>query len=162
LHARVERAKERGLEDRRASRPRHRGIRSAIGIAGIRPCYITLRGAQLAIGVIQAAVQPIGTIEHAASVTPNCDEGATAMLGKCERRTMSPTMTAFCYGFGLAIAAALTIAIGNAWAREHRNGVWTMNMLATAFAVAITFGLVVGWALQQYFILVAASATGRM
>jgi MFS family permease len=75
---------------------------------------------------------------------------------------MSFSMTAFCYGFGMAIAIALTAAIGNAWVREHRNGVWTMNMIATAGAIAITFGLTVGWALVQYFILVAASATGRM
>ena len=38
-------------------------------------------------------------------------------------------MTEFFYGFGLAIAAAMAIAIGNAWVRDHRNGVWTMPMV---------------------------------
>jgi MFS family permease len=83
---------------------------------------------------------------------------------RCENMnaTMSDSMTAFCYGFGVAISIALAIAVGNAWVREHRNGVWTMNMIATIGAIAITFGLVVGWSLVQYFTLVAASATGRM
>lgn len=75
---------------------------------------------------------------------------------------MSSSMTVFCFGFGVAIAAALTIAIGNAWVKEHRNGVWTMNMIATAAAIAIVFGVTVGWALVQYFTLIAASAAGRV
>ena len=137
---------------------RHRGIAPALRHAGVRPSDVTLRLAQVAFGTVQAAEKPIGTIEHAASVAANYDEGGSVALGKCERRTM----TTFCYGFGLAISGALTIAIGNAWVREHRNGVWTIPMLASAGAVAIAFGLVVGWSLVQYFILVAASAAGRM
>ena len=36
-------------------------------------------------------------------------------------------MTIFAYGFGMAISIALAVAIGNAWVREHRKGVWTLT-----------------------------------
>jgi hypothetical protein len=71
-------------------------------------------------------------------------------------------MTAFFYGFGLAIAIAMALAIGNAWVRDHRNGVWTIPMVLGLLAVAIVVGTTIGWALVQYFAFYAASATGRM
>jgi uncharacterized membrane protein len=70
-------------------------------------------------------------------------------------------MTEFFYGFGLAIAIAMAIAIGNAWVRDHRNGVWTMPMVLGLLAVAIVIGITIGWSLVQYFAFYAASATGR-
>jgi hypothetical protein len=71
-------------------------------------------------------------------------------------------MTAFAYVFGMAISIAMAAAIGSAWVREHRNGVWTMRMAAIVTIAAIAFGILVGWSLQQYFAFIAASATGRM
>jgi hypothetical protein len=71
-------------------------------------------------------------------------------------------MNTFFYGFGLAIAIAMALAIGNAWVRDHRNGVWTIPMALGLIAVAILVGITIGWALVQYFAFYAASATGRM
>jgi len=71
-------------------------------------------------------------------------------------------VTTFSYGFGLAISIALTLAISNAWVKEHRNGVWTLGMIAGASAIALALGATVGWALQQYLAFYAASATGRI
>ncbi len=71
-------------------------------------------------------------------------------------------MTIFAYGFGMAISIALATAIGNAWVREHRNGVWTLTMAGTVATVAVLFGVAVGWGLAQYFAFIAESATGRM
>jgi Na+-driven multidrug efflux pump len=70
-------------------------------------------------------------------------------------------MTTFGYIFGMAISIAMAVAIGNAWARDHRNGVWTLRMAVTVAIVAIAFGLVVGWCFQQYLAFIASSATGR-
>jgi hypothetical protein len=70
-------------------------------------------------------------------------------------------VTIFAYGFGLALAIAMALAIGNAWVRDHRNGVWTMPMVFGLLAVAIVVGISIGWSLVQYFAFYAASATGR-
>ncbi|MGA7571789.1 MAG: hypothetical protein WBG27_15115 [Candidatus Aquilonibacter sp.] len=71
-------------------------------------------------------------------------------------------MTIFAYGFGMAISIALAVAIGNAWVREHRKGVWTLTMAGTVTALALFLGVAIGWGLAQYFAFVAESATGRM
>ncbi len=71
-------------------------------------------------------------------------------------------MTLFCYSFGIALAGALGIAIGNAWTANHRNGVWTMGMAASVALLALVMGALIGWALVQYLAFVAASATGRI
>lgn len=70
-------------------------------------------------------------------------------------------MTIFSYVFGMAISFAIAIAIGNAWARDHRKGVWTMSMLATLVVAAAVLGVVVGWSLNAYLAFIAASAAGR-
>jgi Na+-driven multidrug efflux pump len=70
-------------------------------------------------------------------------------------------MTIFSYAFGIAMSVALAVAIGNAWTRDHRHGVWTMRMAAILIAVALAAGVVLGWALDQYFKFIAASASGR-
>ncbi len=71
-------------------------------------------------------------------------------------------MTIFSYAFGVAISIAMALAIGNAWVREHRNGVWTLPMAAAVAIVGIAIGVAVGWSLQQYLAFVQASATGRI
>ncbi|HEY5349041.1 MAG TPA: hypothetical protein VIJ64_04885 [Candidatus Lustribacter sp.] len=71
-------------------------------------------------------------------------------------------MTFFCYAFGIALAGALAIAIGNAWTANHRNGVWTIGMVATVAFVALVTGALIGWALVQYLAFVSASAGGRI
>jgi len=71
-------------------------------------------------------------------------------------------MTTFFYGFGLAIAIAIALAIGNAWVRDHRNGVWTVPMVLGLLAAAIVAGITIGWALVLYYAFYVASATGRM
>ena len=71
-------------------------------------------------------------------------------------------MTIFSYGFGVAMSFAIVIAIGNAWAREHRRGVWTIGMVATLIVAGAALGALVGWSLNTYLNFVAASATGRM
>jgi hypothetical protein len=71
-------------------------------------------------------------------------------------------MTIFSYAFGIAISFAIAIAIGNAWTREHRRGVWTMGMIATLVITAAIFGVAVGWGLNTYLNFIAASATGRI
>jgi uncharacterized membrane protein len=71
-------------------------------------------------------------------------------------------MSTFFYGFGLAIALAMALAIGNAWVRDHRQGVWTMPMALGLIAAAVVIGITIGWSLVQYFAFYAASATGRM
>jgi hypothetical protein len=71
-------------------------------------------------------------------------------------------MTIFFYGFGLALAFAICIAVGNAWVREHRNGVWTIPMVIGVIAVALVLGVTIGWAFVQYFAFYNASATSRM
>lgn len=70
-------------------------------------------------------------------------------------------MTIFSYAFGMAISFAIAIAIGNAWTRDHRRGVWTMRMLATLVVTAAVFGAIVGWSLDAYLTFLAASATDR-
>lgn len=80
---------------------------------------------------------------------------AEAQLRYCE------DMNVFFYGFGLAIALAMALAIGNAWVRDHRNGVWTMPMVTGLLGVAVAVGLVIGWALVQYYAFYSASAAGR-
>jgi hypothetical protein len=70
-------------------------------------------------------------------------------------------VTIFAYGFGLALAIAMALAIGNAWVRDHRNGVWTMPMVFGLLAVAAIAGITIGWSLVQYFAFYAASASGR-
>jgi hypothetical protein len=70
-------------------------------------------------------------------------------------------MVIFCYGFGVALAVAFGIAIGNAWIRDHRIGIWDRK---TAFAIvgtSIVLGVIVGWALQQYLTFVFLSQTTR-
>ena len=59
------------------------------------------------------------------------------------------------------MSIALAVAIGNSWVRDHRNGVWTMQMTAIVAIAAIVLGGALGWALQQYLAFVAASATER-
>ena len=71
-------------------------------------------------------------------------------------------MSSIAYGMGLVISIALALAIGNAWVRDHRNGVWTMPMAFGVAATALVIGVAVGWCLAQYFAFVASSATGRM
>jgi hypothetical protein len=71
-------------------------------------------------------------------------------------------MTTFAYVFGVAISIAMAAAIGNAWVRDHRNGVWTLRMAAVIAIAAIALGALIGWSLTQYFAFLAASATGRM
>ncbi|HEX8807190.1 MAG TPA: hypothetical protein VF741_09575 [Candidatus Aquilonibacter sp.] len=71
-------------------------------------------------------------------------------------------MNAFFYSFGLALALAITLAIGGAWVREHRNGVWTLPMIVGVVTVAIVLGAAIGWAFVQYFAFYTASATSRM
>jgi hypothetical protein len=71
-------------------------------------------------------------------------------------------MTVFFYAFGLALALAISLAIGNAWVREHRNGVWTISMVAGVIAIALVLGVAIGWALVQYFAFYNTAATTRM
>jgi hypothetical protein len=71
-------------------------------------------------------------------------------------------MTVFFYAFGLALALAISLAIGNAWVREHRNGVWTIPMVVGVVAIALILGVAIGWAFVQYFAFYSASATSRM
>ncbi len=70
-------------------------------------------------------------------------------------------MNVFFYGFGLALAFAMALAIGNAWVRDHRNGVWTLPMVLALVAIAVIVGVTIGWAFVQYFAFYSASATGR-
>jgi Na+-translocating ferredoxin:NAD+ oxidoreductase RnfA subunit len=81
---------------------------------------------------------------------------AKAHLRCCE------DMNAFFYGFGLALALAITLAVGNAWVREHRNGVWTVPMIVGVVAIALVLGTAIGWAFVQYFAFYNAAATSRM
>ena len=81
---------------------------------------------------------------------------AKAHLRYCE------DMNVFFYGFGLALAFAIALAIGNAWVREHRNGVWTLPMIVGIVTVALVMGVAIGWAFVQYYAFYTASATGRM
>jgi len=71
-------------------------------------------------------------------------------------------MTTFFYVFGVAIAIAIALAIGNQWVRDHRNGVWTVPMVLGLLAVAVVAGVTIGWALVLYYALYLASATGRI
>jgi hypothetical protein len=71
-------------------------------------------------------------------------------------------MTIFFYAFGLALALGIVLAIGNAWVREHRNGVWTIPMVVGVIAIALVLGVTIGWAFVQYFAFYNASATNRM
>lgn len=80
---------------------------------------------------------------------------AEAHLRCCE------VMNVFFYGFGIAIALAMALAIGNAWVRDHRNGVWTIPMALGLLVVAIVVGITIGWSLVEYFAFYNASATGR-
>jgi hypothetical protein len=81
---------------------------------------------------------------------------AKAHLRCCE------DMNIFFYSFGLALAFAISIAIGSAWVREHRNGVWTVPMVLGVVGVAVVLGVAIGWAFVQYFAFYNASATSRM
>jgi hypothetical protein len=71
-------------------------------------------------------------------------------------------MIVFFYGFGIALGIAISLAIGNAWVREHRNGVWTIPMVIGVIAIALVLGVAVGWALVQYFAFYNASAGSRV
>lgn len=71
-------------------------------------------------------------------------------------------MTVFFYAFGLALALAISIAVGNAWVREHRKGVWTIPMVVGVLAIALVLGVAIGWAFVQYFAFYSASATSRL
>ncbi len=71
-------------------------------------------------------------------------------------------MTVFFYCFGLALAFAISIAVGGAWVREHRNGVWTLPMIVGVVVVALVLGVAIGWAFVQYYAFYLASATNRM
>lgn len=70
-------------------------------------------------------------------------------------------MTVFFYGFGVALALAITLAIGGAWVREHRNGVWTLPMIAGVVVTALVLGIAIGWAFVEYYAFYTSSATGR-
>lgn len=71
-------------------------------------------------------------------------------------------MTVFFYCFGIALALGIALAIGTAWVREHRNGVWTIPMVVCVVAIAVVLGAVIGWAFVEYFAFYNASATSRM
>jgi len=78
---------------------------------------------------------------------------AKAHLRCCE------DMNVFFYSFGLAIALAMAIAIGSAWVRDHRNGVWTMRMAVGLVAIALLVGVAIGWAFVQYYAFYTASGS---
>jgi MFS family permease len=88
----------------------------------------------------------------------NDGESATAVLPHYDQACM----TLFSYGFGMAMSFAITIAIGNAWARDHRRGVWTISMVAILIVTGVILGVLFGWSLNTYLNFVSASATGRI
>jgi Na+-driven multidrug efflux pump len=67
----------------------------------------------------------------------------------------------FYYGFGLAFGIALSIAVGSAYVREHRWGVWDRGAIATVAIAAVVIGLTVGWALQEWLTWAFATQTQR-
>lgn len=154
----MQRAEQRFVEDRRARRLRHRGIRAAPTGARIRLRNVLLRIAHPDRGRIETSLERFTYVEHVCTIGIADGERATAVLPHYERTPM----TIFCYCFGIAMSLATAIAAGNAWTRDHRRGVWTIKMAVTLVVTAILIGIVIGWSLTQYLAFVAASATGRM
>jgi Na+-driven multidrug efflux pump len=70
-------------------------------------------------------------------------------------------MIFFYYGFGLALGIALSIAVGGAYVREHRWGVWDRTAITTVAIAAVVIGVVVGWALQEWLTWVFAAQNQR-
>jgi hypothetical protein len=185
---RVHRAEKSLVEDCGPCRLCHRGIGRASALSRVRSGNDTLRIAQSVLRDLQTAAQGISYIEHAAMVGMPDGRSASAMLRMYERQAnrvgaaayacatllaLGAThsqlrgvyqyrMTTFSYAFGVAISIAMALAIGNAWVREHRNGVWTLPMAAGVVIAGVAVGIAVGWSLQQYLAFVAASATGRI
>jgi hypothetical protein len=143
----MHRAEQRLVEDRDLRRLRHRRIGRPAANACIGARHNALRLPQMRLRRFESATEGFGYIEHTASVGIADGRVASAVLRD--------------YGFGLAIAIAMALAIGNAWVRDHRNGVWTVPMALGLLAVAIVVGVTIGWSLVQYFAFYAASATGR-
>jgi hypothetical protein len=56
--------------------------------------------------------------------------------------------------FGLALSAALTIAVGRSFVVEHGP-----KVVAALCVFAVLFGLLLGWAITGYLAYVRASAT---
>lgn len=176
----MHRTKKSLVEDGGLRRLRHRSVGCASALSCVRASDDTLRIAQSVCGGLQTAAQGISYIEHAPMVGMPDGRGASAVLRTYERNAIrgniararathsqlrggrrSP-VTIFSYAFGVAISIAMALAIGNAWVREHRNGVWTLPMAAAVAIVGIAIGVAVGWSLQQYLAFVQASATGRI
>jgi hypothetical protein len=151
----MHRTEQRLVEDRDLRRLRHRRIGRPAANACIGARHNALRLPQMRLRRFESATEGFGYIEHTASVGIPDGRVASAVLREYE------LVTAFFYGFGLAIAIAMALAIGNAWVRDHRNGVWTVPMALGLLAVAIVVGVTIGWSLVQYFAFYAASATGR-
>lgn len=151
----MHRPEERFIEDRRLRGLRHRGIDGTAAFSGIGARDGSLRMLQSRVGGFEPAAQGFGYIEHGSSIGIGDGRVASAVLREYE------LVTAFFYGFGLAIALAIALAIGNAWVRDHRQGVWTIPMVIGLLAAAIVVGITIGWSLVQYFAFYAASATGR-
>ena len=59
-------------------------------------------------------------------------------------------MTLFYYGFSMALAIALGIAIGNAWVRDHDFGVWTRKVVIVLTIATLAFGLILGWGMATW------------
>ena len=59
-------------------------------------------------------------------------------------------MNLFYYGFSMALAIALGIAIGNAWVRDHDYGVWTRKVVIDLTITTLAFGLVLGWGMATW------------
>jgi hypothetical protein len=59
-------------------------------------------------------------------------------------------MLLFYYGFGMALSFAFGVAIGNAWIREHRFGIWSRKAVWSVAGACVVLGLAFGWALQSY------------
>jgi len=152
----MERAEQSFVEDGGARRRSHRRISAASAFAGVGSSDARLRPAHLLAGRCEPRSQRFTYVKHACTIGMRDGESATAVLPQCE------PMTIFSYAFGLGISFAIAIAIGNAWARDHRKGVWTMSMLATLILAATLLGITVGWSLNAYLAFVAASATGRV
>ncbi len=134
---------------------RHCRVGSAAAGARVGARHNTLGLLQTRLRGLESAAKGFGYVEHMPSVGIADGRVASAVLREYE------LVTTFFYGFGLAIALAMALAIGNQWVRDHRNGVWTLQMVLGLLTAAIVVGVTIGWALVQYYAFYIASATGR-
>lgn len=151
----MHRAEQRLIEDRGSRGLGHRRVGGPAACTRIGARHDVLRLLQMRLSGFESAAERFGYVKHTASVGIADGRVASAVLREYE------LVTTFFYGFGVAIAIAMALAIGNAWVRDHRNGVWTLSMVLGLLAVAIVVGVTIGWSLVQYFAFYAASATGR-